>query len=808
MTVGDSERPPGPDGVATHDQLAARLEELRAWAGVGYRELHRRVAAGRRARGIPEIPVFDTVRRALQPGRRRVDPELVVDVVTALTDDAGAVAGWRQACRVVSGTATVAGLVTVADQLPADPVGFTGRDGEVRAVLDAAASGLVAIEGMGGVGKTLLATRAAHVLARRERWDAIWSVDLRGYDETLPAADPAAVLDGLLRALGMPGSRIVRLDLAQRAAALRDLAAGRRVLVLLDNARSADQVLPLLPGGRAVVLVTSRDRLDLPGAVVVPLDVPGPEAALALLRVVAGDAPVAAEPAAATRIVELLGRLPLALGIIGARIRETPDWTLADHAERLGEARDARQLDDRVAVALRLSYAALPPDRRRLLRLLALHPGRAVDAASVAALAGVGPAEAATGLAALVDGHLVTRARDGRVGLHDLVRTFAGARAHDEEAPSARRAAVRRLLEHYLATALAAARLQSPETAAWLPQPVAPAAPVAGGPRDAEEAARWLAAELPTLLAAAALAAEQGIGDVAVGLSLALYRTLDLGARHAEAEDLHARAVPFAEGVTRGRVLTALGTTYLAQGRFAEAEPWLRRARDSYRAAADRGSESAALTNLGIVLKETGRAEEALASFETALALAVAAGDTARRLRTLGNLGQLLARLGRDDDALVHLEEAHLLAVELGDPAREAQTLSLLGDQLRRMARYGDALARLEDAARLARESGFDYGTPYVLSSLASVQAMTGEQESADGNFARALAIARQRGLQQAEVDVLLDLADAHARLDRPAAAAARYREAAGLAEALRSTASRERALDGLASLDRSTRRP
>lgn len=789
MRTADLGAAPTPEGVASRDELASRLSSLRTWAGLSYRELHRRVVASRRQRGIPELPVFETVRRCLQPGRRRLDPELVVDIATALTGDAAAAAAWRQACRVVDGTQTVAALVPVRDDLPAAPVDLHGRDAVLGAILRHAAeregAAVIAIEGMGGVGKSSLAARAARELARGLPDAVLLSVDLRAYDDLLPPADPTAVLDGFLRTLGVPGSRIIRMDLAARAAAFRELLAGRCAVVLLDNAATRDQVLPLLPGGAGSrVLVTSRHHLGLDASLQVPLEVLDEESAVALLAHEIGDERPEREPGAARRIAELLGRLPLALSVVAARIRETPAWTLGDHAERLEEARSAHRLEGGVQAALDLSYAALPAGHRRTLSLLALQPGNDVDAHAVAALTGQDLTVTQTVLGDLRARHLLLERTPGRYLLHDLVRTFASGKAMDEIPPSGRRVAVMGLLEHQVYVATLAARVHSPEIAGWL-EARDPAGSPVPAPADAADAARRLAADWPNMLAAAHYAAEHDAPHVTVALALALFRYLQVTARAAEAEALLVRAASLAEGVTRARVLSALGTTYFPQGRFPAAEAPLVEAADLYRLFGDEGGLSAVLTNLGIVYEASGRLERARASYEEALERATRMGDAARALRARGSLGQLETALGRHDEALEHFRGAHDLAVELADPAREAQTLVDLGDALRRMDRFADALVCLERAHDLAAEVGLEVGEPYLLSTLGAVHSALGDHATAMDHHERALVAARRNHLAPAEIDVLLDLGDTLVRAGRTGDAVGRYDEAAGLAARL-----------------------
>jgi len=299
---------PSAGGVRTIDELGARLRALQVWSGLSYREIHRRVLRSRQERGIAELPAFNTTYRCLAPGRTRLDVELVVDIARAVLGNDSRAAEWRQAHQAVSGLAADASVVHVGDRLDSDADSFVGRSSTVAAALSALdRHRVVVIDGMPGVGKTSLAGWVAN---RVPDVDLRFCVNLRGYNPARPPADPAAVLDGFLRRLGVPGSRIHGLDLAARSALFKELVAGRRTMVLLDNAATDDQVQPLVADG-ALTLVTSRRRLSgSPQAHRISLEVFEPAESAALIRHAVGTA-VDDEPEAAIRIAELVGHLPL-----------------------------------------------------------------------------------------------------------------------------------------------------------------------------------------------------------------------------------------------------------------------------------------------------------------------------------------------------------------------------------------------------------------------------------------------------------------------------------------------------------------
>jgi DNA-binding SARP family transcriptional activator len=334
-------------------------------------------------------------------------------------------------------------------QLPMDIEEFTGREAElchVETLAGAALAGaatarptvpvICAIEGMAGVGKTRFAVHAAHRLARRFDEVQLWA-DLHGLESRRPPADPAAVLETFLRLLGVPGCQVPD-GLEARSALYRSRLAGRRTLVLLDNAAGADQVRPLLPGGGScLVLVTTRRRLSsMDGVRPVPLDVFSPAEATALLAGIAGGERVGGQPAEATHLARLCGHLPLAVALAARHLRAHPSWTVRDLVARLTpEDRRLSELSVRgetVRAAFDLSYRALPPPQRRLFRLLGRHRGDDITADAAAGLTGQAPEEAGVLLDALLDEYLLQERVPGRYRMHDLIRRYAIERARDE----------------------------------------------------------------------------------------------------------------------------------------------------------------------------------------------------------------------------------------------------------------------------------------------------------------------------------------------------------------------------------------
>ncbi|WP_052684893.1 tetratricopeptide repeat protein [Lentzea aerocolonigenes] len=592
---------PDPGSAGSLDDLVEQLRLLKVWAGdPSYEWITGRVNAGWTAAGRPaaELAGRTTVVDCFRPGRRRLNTELVVAVVQVLHPDVGYATQWRQALQVVRGRIWAAAQVRVHDRLPPDLAGFVGRTAELDRLRRALRHGgpvvVCAITGMAGVGKTQLAVHAAHVLAGEELFDRVLFVNLRGFhpDLTQLPAAPAAVLDGFLRLLGMPGHQVPH-DLPTRTAAYRARLAGTRTMIVLDNAADAEQVPPLLPATEGCpVLVTSRRRLTaLRASVRLTVDTFPPDDAVDFLAGATPGVPTGDDQRAAARIARRSGYLPLALGLVAGHVHGTLGWTLTDHADRLDERHHSRCLDTGVELAFDLSYRHLPADRQRMLRLVGTHPGQDLDAHAAAALAGIDLATARATLNHLCRDHLMQQTTAGRYTLHDLVRAYASVRAHDEDPPSQRRAARTRLFDHYLdaaATAVDALFSTTPVLA------------------DQDAARAWLDTERPTLVAVAAHTATYGWPAHTVRLSAVLFRYLDRG-HDADALIVHTHAVNAA--------------------RHDDDHPGL----------------VTALTNLGVAQLRLGRRGTAADHLRQALALSRQAGDLAGQARAQGYLHEALA---------------------------------------------------------------------------------------------------------------------------------------------------------------------
>jgi tetratricopeptide (TPR) repeat protein len=817
--------PPDPGQAGTLDDLVERLRLLKVWAGdPSYERITDRINTVWSAAGRPsaELARKTTVVRCFEPGRRRLNTDLLIAVVQALHPDVGYVSQWRQALRVIGGEAEAAAQVRVQDTLPQDLAVFTGRTVELdqlRQALhhgrqDGAAVVISAIAGMAGVGKTQLAVHAGHLLTRDTPDIRVLFVDLRGFhpDPAQPPADPAAVLDGFLRLLGVPGQQIPH-DLPARTAAYRDRLAGTRTLVILDNAADAEQVRPLLPQTPGcLTLVTSRRSLtDLPSATHLTVDVFTPDEAIAFLTGAVPEVPVGADRHAAARIAGRCGHLPLALSLVAGHICSTPGWTLTDHADRLDERHHHRQLESGVQLALDLSYQHLPGDQQRLLRLAALHPGQDLDAYAAAALTDTDLPTADTMLEHLCRDHLLQQATPGRYSFHDLVRAYATTRAGDQDPPAQRRTALTRLFDFYLATAAAAMNLAYPHE-----RHRRPAIPPAGTPTpdlaEQKHAELWLDTELANLLTTAQHAANHDWPEHTWQLSAILDRHLRARGRYRNAETLHQHALNAARHLGNHQAemhaLNSLGQAHRMLGGYDLASGQYGRASQIAHDIGDRGGELTALNGLGYVHRMLGRHEQAGDHYRRALQIAHDIGDRGGELAALHGLGEVQAMLGRHQQAGDRFGQALQIAHDIGDRGGELSALNGLGHvhwMLGHNEQAGDYYSR---ALQIAQDIGVRVGELSALTGLGHVHWTLGHYEQAGDHFGRALQIAQAIGNRNGELSALTGHGLAHRMLGRYSEAANCYQQVFNLARALGSRNWQYEAVQGLGRLHHATGHP
>ncbi|MBL7259847.1 tetratricopeptide repeat protein [Paractinoplanes lichenicola] len=805
-----STTPPDPAGAGSLDDLVEALRQLKIWAGdPSYETIKTRVNAAWTEAGWPaaELTRKSTVADCFRTGRRRLNADLIAAVVQTLHPDPGYVGQWRQALRVVIGESAAAGQVRVRSSLPDESSAFTGRTGELdrlrRALRRGDAVVISAIEGMAGVGKTQLAVHAGHLLHREEPFERVLFVNLRGFhpDPAQPPADSAAVLDGFLRLLGVPGQQIPH-DLAGRAELYREQLAGIRALVVLDNAATADQVRPLLPATPGcLALVTSRRRLaGLPAAAHLAVDVFTPDEAVAFLAEELPQVEVGASPEAGDRIARRCGYLPLALSLVTGHIRNTVGWTLTDHADRLDESHRDRQLDTGIGLALDLSFRHLPAGHRRLLRLCALHPGQDFDPYAAAALADAGLAEARTLLRDLRADHLLQEPAPGRYTFHDLVHGYAADQAHDEDRPAVRRTALTRLFDHYLTTAGAAMDALYPAESHQRPA-YAPAATPAPGLADPDRAREWLDTERHNLVAVAVHTAAQGWPEHTTRLARTLFRYL-AGGHHTDAETVHGHAHEAAlvggDLAGQGHALTDLGVTHLQLSRHDRADELLLRARALFRQAGDRAGEGRVLSNLGFVAERAGRYAQAAGYGREALELHRATGDPIAVARSLVSLGVIAQRTNDWATAIDYAGQALPLYESNGDLYGVANVLTSMGEAQLNSGQYETAAEHLNQAVELNLRLGNRTGVADGLDSLGQLHTRLGRFAEATGYYERALVIYREDEDQDGELWALNGLGEAARAAGRPGAALTHHRAALTIAAGIGNPGQEARALAGL----------
>lgn len=617
--------------------------------------------------------------------------------------------------------------------LPYDLPDFAGRTDDLGRLLIATEAVVInAIDGMAGVGKTALAVHAAHRLAERYP-DGQLFCDLHAHTPGARPVEPERALERLLQMLGVPAEAIPD-GLEQRSERWRAELAGRKVLVVLDNAASAAQVRPLLPGTPdCLALITSRRRLGaVDGAGVLSLDVLPADEALALFSNVAGARSAAAEHQAAVEVVALCGHLPLAIRIAATRLAHRPLWAVSSLRDKL-RAESGRlgqlALEDRgVGAAFALSYAQLDPDQQRAFRLLGLHPGADFDAYSVAALAQIAPDRAETLLESLVDFHLLLHLNAGRYTFHDLLREYARdlARTEGSVPPG-------RLHDYYLAVTITAGDLFGREARRFDPTLEHPPQ---HPPQfaDLDAALNWMVAEHSTLLAVAA--ASDGWQ-----LACALRAYFEHRGHFADWRTTHLKALRCNEYDLLGSTLLrfSLGALAMWTDRPAEGMGHFRRVLAGN--AGDQPLRAAALTSLGMLAHQLHRDVEAAGFLREALAI----DHDSLRLTAMGwnNLGLTEGRLGRPRDALRHHRQALALARRTGSSTAERGILLGLGETSLRLGLPAEEPFRR--ALELARTGRFRMQEGLALDGLAHA---TGET----AYWYEALAIFTELGVPRARL--------------------------------------------------------
>ena len=673
--------------------------------------------------------------------------------------------------------------------LPRDIDSFTGRHSELKRLTGAprhpagstGATRVYAIEGMGGVGKTALAVRAAYLIAGRFP-DGQLFADLHGYtqDVTPVTSTTENALRAMLRDLGV-ADVASSWELADLVAAYRNKLADTRTLIVLDNAANLEQVEQLLPGAAGcLVLVTSRHPLGLNGAQVIPLDVPSPHDAATIFRVAAGLGRIAPNDPNVSEIIQLCGCLPLAVAILGTRLAR---GRLLDTGHTLAELRRERrrlaELSDgarNVTAVLELSYQHMPEPTRRLFDRLGLVPGPDFDSDAATSLAEDGDvADVPSSLDSLIDHNLLLLQNvAGRYRFHDLVRVFARMKA-DSLGPG-KPGALTRLLDFYLhTTQVADSRLgrRSPKLMSYLDVSKPRVVPELSTTAQAQA---WLTAELRNLEAAIQEAASGDHPGHAVALAAALADHLRASGPWATAAELHRIAIDAAAtmGDLTGEVTARvnLGVIQRQQGNIADAVDTLSSAVEAGRGSARRLALAGALLELGMAHRISREPARAVSAIEDALTVYKGEGSLLGEAAALRELGSLRRQQGQFTKAEESLRAALLLYQRIEDRFGEAATLNYLASlQVAVEAPYEETRKLLRDALRIYIELGDSMNQANSLLVLGSAHLDAGHAQLAIKDLTEARRIYRQLGDDRGQGNCLVYLGKAKGLLGRYKAA-------------------------------------
>jgi len=676
--------------------------------------------------------------------------------------------------------------------LPRDIASFTGRADELNALEAAVASApraggvpqICVIHGMPGVGKTRLAVHFAHLVAASYP-DGQFFADLYGHSAERRPVDPAEELSALLLAAGLP-RQVIPDSIDERAAVWRDWAANRRTLLLLDDAKSAAQVIPLLPGSAGhLVLITSRNRFaELPDATALPVDVMTTEDAAELFTRLADRPGLRPESVEVTDIVALSGGLPVVIAPLAGQLRQHPTWRVSDLGARLnrGGGRLGLPAADRgppgsqmaiatpatVADAVGLSYQTLPDELQQMFRRLALHPGPDIDPAAAAALDDLDPDVAARLLARLFDYHLIDELAPERYRFHDLVRDYAVALVAADPADEVS-AAERRLLDYYFRTAWAADRYVAQGAHTGMPAAENAArttADAAAQILSRADAFEWMDGNFRHLHAAAEHAWARGYRDYANLIPAVADQYLTRRGHWTELLSLQRLAVraageadqPDADLAGRARALADLGWIEYMLGDLSSAARDLDEAEALQDRLGDRLGRALAVARRGAIAFATGDYASAESSWATALTAFRQGGSRAGEADTLIRLGTLRYQTGEIEAASAALSAARDMCAELDDPLGQATALCYLGEVLRELGRYDDAIASCQAGLTLYRELGDPWNAAGARFYLGVALRAAGRLAEARTELDAALVVYRDAGDDYDEAEVLNQL--------------------------------------------------
>jgi DNA-binding SARP family transcriptional activator/tetratricopeptide (TPR) repeat protein len=685
---------------------------------------------------------------------------------------------------------TSARQLVVPRQLPSAVRHFVGRENEFNVLSDLLvqqeqphdAVPVVVIAGTAGIGKSALALQWAHQHADRFP-DGQLYVNLRGFSPSGEPMPPDDAVRGFLTALGVAPTRIPP-NPQEQAALYRSEIAYRRMLILLDNSRDAEQVRPLLPGSpNCPVLITSRNQLAelvaLDGAVPLALDLLSPDESRDLLARRLGGERLAAHEQTVYELIEACARLPLALNIAAAHATLRRESPLEELVRELLDTRrrlDTLTIGDGAAdvrAVFSWSYRTLSPDAARTFRLLGVHPGPDIGREAAARLTALDADRSRRALAELTRAHLLTEPSPGRYAFHDLLRAYSVEQTCAHDSAVERLEALRRVVEHYLHTSHAAAALRYPE---WLPLDLPAVRPDAAPEHlaDRDAALGWFRAERIVLLTVVDRAAgSTGLEDPAWQIAHAIgtflgregyWREWLAVSRAALTAALRSDSVPGQASAHR-----RIGTALIVYGGFEEAYDHLSRALGFYRMLGDRVYEGSTQLSIGQIRERQGRPADAIEPTRRALELARSGDDVPGQALALNSLGYNLARLGDYEPALEMCGEALVLFRKLADVYGEATTLDSIGYAHHRAGRHEEAIEHYRQALQLRRVEGDAYNQADILGHLGDAYHASGDPAKAGDTWRQALAILEE--LQATEADSVRVKLEALERRTKTAAA-------------------------------------
>jgi tetratricopeptide (TPR) repeat protein len=610
-----------------------------------------------------------------------------------------------------------------------------------------------AIGGTAGVGKTALAVHWAHQVASRFG-DGQLYVNLRGFVHADGPAAPAEAIRGFLYALGVAPERIPP-SLAAQTGLFRSLLAGKKMLIVLDNARDEQQVRPLLPSGSGcLVVVTSRRHLAglaaADGARLLSLDLPSHAEARQMLTLRIGATRAAAEPDAMDQIASLCAGLPLALAVAAARANTRPRFSLtalaaelSDNASRL-DALDAGDPATSVRTVFSWSYQQLSPETARIFRLLGLHPGTDITVPAAASLTAATLPAAGQALRELTAANLLTEPVPGRYAFHDLLRAYAVDQASTADDEETRQAATGRMLDHYLHTAYAAALLLKPSR-----EPLILTPPRSGVTpehlRDYQGALDWFEAEHKVLLAALAIAAKSGFDAYVWQLPSAMVDFLDRRGYWHDSAAIQRTALAAARrlGDTAGQAMVCrtLGTACAWLTDFDQACTYMTDSLRLYRKLGDRGGQARVHQSLAWLAGCEGRRDDALSHAVQALGLFKAIANRAGQAAAFNAVGWCHATLGDPQRAIAFCRQALALNQELGLRRDEAHAWDSVGYVEHQLGHHSDATDCYQNALRLFRELGDRFNEAVILTHLGDTHHADDDQQQARDAWQQALII-------------------------------------------------------------------